>query len=100
VRPDRHSRVPEFRINKTALIVQAVLARGRECGVERMMVTGGNLEESKKAIQLAKVPVPGTGIWLDNTGTRLSSTGSLKITIAICNRKVRSVRYPVPAPNW
>ena len=36
-------------------VCQAVLTRGRECGVERMMVTGGNLEESKKAIQLSKV---------------------------------------------
>jgi hypothetical protein len=38
-----------------------VLARGRECGVEKMMVTGGNLEESKKAIQLAKVQWRVTG---------------------------------------
>jgi len=31
-----------------------VISRARENNVERMMVTGGNLEESRKAIQLAK----------------------------------------------
>lgn len=34
--------------------LQAVLARGRECGVDKMMVTGGSLDDSKKAVQLAK----------------------------------------------
>ena len=36
-------------------LLQDVLARARENSVVKMMVTGGNLDESKKAIELAKV---------------------------------------------
>jgi len=34
--------------------LQAVIDRAREAGVSKMMVTGGNLEESRKAIDLSK----------------------------------------------
>ena len=34
--------------------LEAVLARAKEAGVEKMMVTGGSLEESKKAVQMAR----------------------------------------------
>ena len=34
--------------------LSAVLCRAREAGVERLLVTGGSLEESRAAIQLAR----------------------------------------------
>ena len=34
----------------------AVLSRAQEAGVEKMIVTGGSLEESRQAVQLAEQP--------------------------------------------
>lgn len=34
--------------------LSAVLSRAREAGVERLLVTGGSLEESRAALQLAR----------------------------------------------
>jgi len=40
--------------NRHAADLEAVITRARENGVVKMMITGGNLEESKKAIEIAK----------------------------------------------
>jgi len=40
--------------NKHPPDINAVLSRARAAGLVKMMVTGGNLEESKKALELAK----------------------------------------------
>ena len=43
-----------FLLARHSADLSAVLSRAREAGVERLMVTGGSLEESRAALQLAR----------------------------------------------